>query len=431
LINSYIEYYASVDSYIKNLISKDDMGCINIQTNTSCNMSCSYCYQKSTSSGFSINDKNIDELINKIEAFFKKREEEKNNTYTKITFIGGEISINNNIIEIYRRIKKLKIKERIIFQLITNGFYFNEDFRNFLKEISSEKDLYITVSLDLKSMHNKYRLGNKQQTYDNIIGNIEYLNSLNIIVRRNIVFTKEYFGLSPLDIVNEIKSTYKYFFEVFLIYEDSLMKHKLNEKEKKFLIEFYNLIKDELNYSLKNKKRFKFSTPGFSIESYIYGLVYINRNYCTAHKNTISFSPDKNNELIENICSRYAGVNKENKGMQIMMKNNPLHKIVKDIINNSDCCNCYLKPFCKQACFYLEFNNLHCIEFKKFLATIHKNILKKVAKTENFFKIFVEYLKEYNDEGAYNSYLQSKEFWKIRYKEILDVNLEVNIDIQN
>lgn len=424
--NAYLEYYSSIDHYIKNLITKDSMGSLQIQTNTSCNMSCSYCYQRSTSCGFSINDKNIDLLIEKIKAFFEEREKNKNNTYTKISFIGGEISINNNIIEIYRRIKELNIKERIIFQLITNGYYFNNSFRNFLKEISSEKDLYITVSLDLKEMHNKYRLSHDKKTYDEVLENIKYIHSLGISLRRNIVFTKKYFNLKPEDVFNQINENSDYFDEIFVIYEDDLNNHKLCESEKNFLNEFYNLIENELLFCIKNKKKFKIATTGLCIESFIYGLVYINRNFCVAHENTLSISPEADNSLTENICSRYTSFYKNNKGIQLMMKNNISHKIVKDMMNSSECFDCNLKPFCRQVCFYLNFENLSCVEFKKFLAEKHKFLLREVAKEKDFYKSFVEYLKEFDNEGAYESYIKSKEFWKIRYKEVLEVDVEVD-----
>lgn len=424
--NAYLEYYSSIDHYIKNLITKDSMGGLQIQTNTSCNMSCSYCYQRSTSCGYSINDKNIDLLIEKIKAFFKEREKNGNNTYTKISFIGGEISINKNIIEIYKRIKELNIKERIIFQLITNGYYFNNSFKNFLKEISVEKDLYITVSLDLKEMHNKYRLSHDKKTYDEVLENIKYIHSLGISVRRNIVFTKEYFNLKPEDVFNKINENSDYFDEIFIIYEDDLNNHKLCEQEKNFLNEFYNLIENELLFCIKNKKKFKIATTGFCIESYIYGLVYINRNFCTANENTLSISPEADNSLTENICSRYTSFYKNNKGIQLMMKNNPSHKIVKDIMNSSECFNCNLKPFCRQVCFYLNFDDLSCIEFKRFLAEKHKFLLRKIAKEKDFYKSFTEYLKKFDNEGAYESYIKSKEFWKIRYKEVLEVDVEVD-----
>lgn len=152
----------------------------------SCNLSCTYCFQKYDIKKQDLTKENLDKIFESILNVINKTK----NKHHIIVLYGGEPLLSKNfkqVNEIFNFCKKNKIK----IQIISNGInipYYIELFNNFNDIIDN-----ITVTIDgLENIHNKFRiLKNDGNSYNIIKENISLLEKNGISYSIRINMTKE------------------------------------------------------------------------------------------------------------------------------------------------------------------------------------------------------------------------------------------------
>ncbi|WP_425447638.1 radical SAM protein [Dethiothermospora halolimnae] len=145
-----------------------------IHVTKKCNMDCFYCYEEDKSSG----DRSWEDTKNLIDDILKY-----NNEF-EVEFLGGEPMMNFPLIK--RCINYLKDKGNVKKYIITtNGTIINEEIVKFLMENSN---VCLGVSLDGNRFMNSMRVfkdvdGNKINSYEKVIENLENLKQNNLIDR--------------------------------------------------------------------------------------------------------------------------------------------------------------------------------------------------------------------------------------------------------
>lgn len=200
-----------------------------IKVDESCNLACSFCYQKNkkpfrldTEEKFQNCFKNLDTGIKKFLEYAKTPDFE----YTSlcITFFGGEPMLNtkaiiricDHIIENY----SLEDRNKLAFTYTTNGIIFNDDVKNTLRKMKSVNDNYVGIMISTdndKEVYDKNRklIGSNESGFDIVQRNIKeyekFINSLNNgeydknVKISTVLATPEQILKNPMFIQNEYK----------------------------------------------------------------------------------------------------------------------------------------------------------------------------------------------------------------------------------
>lgn len=418
-----IEFYKQTDPFIKNLLTKNQMGEIVFRTNGGCNMGCTYCYQTLNKQNYTLGKKDIPYLIERVNRFFKERKEKYGNDkelYTKFSFIGGEISIHDELIDVFRAIRdNVKTNERIIWNAITNGYTITDNFRNFLKEIN-QLEFYLCVSLDVQKFHDEQRIDLKgKPTFDKILENIKEFKNMGIYLRRNIVISEKCFEMSGKEFFNEIKKHEDYFdTSNILLEEDMRCKETISEEAKKFFKEFLEANFKNMKECLEQNKQCKIKVAYCDLECFGYSMFYQGRNHCMINGDTVAIVKTSKG-IAESVCNRYTEelANKHPK-INLTLLDNPVSNIIYKSIENSDCNKCFKQPFCEQVCFYRK-EKMTCFPFKSFLSDLNFYYIRKLASISNFFELNLKYKEKFGEEGEYEGLKKNPDIWKKQIKNVL------------
>ena len=418
-----IEFYKQTDPFIKNLLTKNQMGEIVFRTNGGCNMGCTYCYQTLNKKNYTLGKKDIPYLIERVNRFFKERKEKYGNDkelYTKFSFIGGEISIHDELIDVFRAIRdNVKTNERIIWDAVTNGYTITNNFRNFLKEIN-QLEFYLCISLDVQKFHDEQRIDLKgKPTFNKILENIKEFKNMGIYLRRNVVISEKCFEMSGKEFFNEIKKHEDYFDTTNILIEEKLnSKEIVTKKDNKFFKEFLEANFENMKECLEKNKQCKIKSPYCNLECFSYSMFFQDRIHCAINGNTLAVVKTSKG-INESICGRYnEETAKEYPKMNLTLANNPLSKIIYESIKNSDCNKCSKKPFCSQVCFYIK-EKMTCFPFKNFISGLNFYYIKKLASIDNFFELNLKYKEKFGEEGEFESLKRNSKLWKKQIKNVL------------
>lgn len=244
--NSSVEEKGLEKSFIeilKNILEGiENKKCLSVMivTNMSCNLCCSYCFEKEKTNSF-LKISDIDKIIKNIDYIFHK-----NNFETiDITFTGGEPSLNFSFIEkITKKLIKNFSKEIINFSIISNGMNFKDN----MLEFFDKYNFGIQITFDgNKKIHNLERkTENNIGSYDLILKNIEniLLNyKFNVSIRFNITrFNFDTIEEVLLDLSKILNySKLKLYFDFLDVEKSSIYYLKENEKIEisKYLIDIF------------------------------------------------------------------------------------------------------------------------------------------------------------------------------------------------
>lgn len=153
---------------------------LTIAPTSDCNFRCPYCFENNPKPLY-MEDNTQKELIDFIQNYHDLK-------FLSITWYGGEPLLAFDRIEsITNKIKKLNI--RFMADIITNGYYLDENVINKLEELHV-RTIHITLD-GFSEMHNKRRLEkNGEDSFTRIINNISLMSKINpstkIVIRVNV-----------------------------------------------------------------------------------------------------------------------------------------------------------------------------------------------------------------------------------------------------
>lgn len=151
-----------------------------IVTNMSCNLDCSYCYEKK----YPRNNK-VEDVVDFLHACFDRDKDIKDITVI-IDFIGGEPFMQPKLVyaacETVEQICKERGITSYVFSFSTNGTLFDRPRNQEIIERWKDR-ISVGVSIDgLKEMHDKYRIftTSREGSYDKAVAGFKYLKSMGI-----------------------------------------------------------------------------------------------------------------------------------------------------------------------------------------------------------------------------------------------------------
>lgn len=400
--------------YQKDNHYKDQEAILTLRVSEDCNLSCSYCYNKTNM----LNSKNIKfmskDIAIKAVRFFLDNFFNKDMT---IFFFGGEPLLNFPVIkDTLSYIKKQKIPFKEI-KIVTNGTILNKDILNFILE----NNIKIMVSLDLPaSEHKKNRpFKNKRPSFDIVLKNLKILlkniSSQNILIRTTVAKDID-FNLKEIILSCQ---RYKLPLENLIIELDHFSRCLKNlELEKKALI----------NYSRKNILNNK-NFPIYKREligDYLYTIISGREKIlsCPAGVSAITVNPIGEIYLcdeVSNLKEFYLGDIK--RGIDKEKLN-----IIKEkfILKPKECIFCWARAFCSGFCplikkdknlLYQECQKLKrdFIEELNFFLNLNYKQIKKlifssfsftkdndyISKQSNFIKLSLKIYKYLNNNCLY------------------------------
>lgn len=222
----------------------------------SCNLSCTYCFQKDISSQRQLSYENLDKIFRSIEYI---NAETKNKNHS-IVIYGGEPLLEENRHKI-ETILKFSQKNNIAIELITNGI----NIKKFLKMLISYKNIINTVTVTLdgdKKNHDACRkFRNGSGSYDIINYGLLLLRKNNIEYNIRVNLNKQVlnsFNLSEIDsdvgninlyrVVDKNRSNMCTLLDIYKLIEDD--NTLLNNSCLNIVNYFYYLINDFDSYPL-------------------------------------------------------------------------------------------------------------------------------------------------------------------------------------
>lgn len=190
----------------KERLVTDKIGLNSLWMNISheCNLRCIYCYGTDGTYGTHKTRMTVEEAKKTIDYWFSRLD--KKAKEVKITFFGGEPTINKNVIAFSVKYinELLNEKYKIKYRITTNGTLIDIE----LLEIFQKNNFSITVSLDGdEKTHNKNRpFSNGNDSFQKVISNILYLqkNGIKSIAARLTILHKNVINLE--NNVNELWS---------------------------------------------------------------------------------------------------------------------------------------------------------------------------------------------------------------------------------
>jgi uncharacterized protein len=147
---------------------KEEM--IILQPGTFCNLTCEYCYLKTTN----LNLRMSPEISTKVANYIRSKDGKYH-----ISFHGGEpLAIGrNHLAELSNPFKTPDLIDRVILSVQSNGTLINEDWCDFFKDY----EFGVGISIDgSREMTKRRKTKNGQEAYDLILKGINYLNQKDI-----------------------------------------------------------------------------------------------------------------------------------------------------------------------------------------------------------------------------------------------------------
>ena len=424
------EHFSSDDPFVRNITNKGDMMSIIFRTTSACNLRCSYCYQHKNTPTF-ITEKHLDKMKVKIQEIYDKRAKSQNkNHYTKLIFIGGEVSLNNINKKILEMMYTIKTDEVMWLEICTNAYEISDSFLDFLNFARKDNHfISINVSLDINKKIHDFNRKNiaGEGSYDKVIENIKKLKSLGFKVKTNAVISKEIMNTYDPEIVFEnLKNIPADNKNISYDYSFALEK-SFNQKETEFITKILDL---QINYAkecLNNCKLLDTKVFEASLECVSYTPLYINRLFCDIRMVYTFEAIDDENFIIAK-CHGYTWSNKNNRDDVFLIYNskNPsqknMLKIMEANMDNYECNTCEFAPFCRQIC--LRYNRTtECVKINKQMAIRVKNAMKEIVKTDDFYNKIIEYFKKFGEKLEYESWIKNKDLWKERIFKLYGVKI--------
>lgn len=160
---------------------------VDIILNETCNMNCTYCFDKNKQDSF-ISNENVLLLFDELEHFIEQHKELNSIIFT---IFGGEITINEEKLDFFLKIflnflSNIKIKSRII--ITTNGFLYSLAIENFIKKSNKidNIDSYLAVSIGLSKQDHSITRGNNYNIIKNNI--IKYFkNTQKRVIKKSVI----------------------------------------------------------------------------------------------------------------------------------------------------------------------------------------------------------------------------------------------------
>ena len=319
-----------------------------IVTNLSCNLDCSYCYERKNKWVNNIKDIRIF-----LDTMYKRDVGSDNGRI--IELIGGESLLHIDLFEEilnYARFLTRRYRTCTFYSSCTNGTLFKiKSVRDFLER---NKDLRMGISIDgTKEVHDRYRVyPNGKGSYDDIIEWWDWFkeraHSINDAVRIKATFTKDSFRDSFVESMKHLFSLAPDSLSGNVVYEDKIL------KEDSFWV--YDRFIQVIDYIIDNKlyKETELSKFFDSIQSP--ELLYFNKripenNYCGSGKWMTALG--REGKIFG--CMRFTTMNKPNMeigeiidGKVIMQSPSKLLNDIKEQYKYwpSECINCHLKGSC-------------------------------------------------------------------------------------
>lgn len=429
-----IDYSHVIDSdyFLRNITNKADMMSIIFRTTSACNMRCDYCYQHKTQPTF-ITEKHLPQIKVKLQELFDERKKLNcdNKFYTKITFIGGEVSLTPKINrQILDMIASLDVNESIWLEVSTNGYDFSDDFKDFLLYINKfKKFIRVNISLDInKLIHDHQRRSiTGSKTYDNVLHNMQWLRDNNIRVNTNSVLT-EY-------IINSYEAD-EVFTDVLNIECDRRtinidyaysQRDRLNEKELRFLNRILQLQLDYCVRCLQSGKKLDMRVLNMGLECVSYSLFFVNRLFCDIRM-VHTFESVNDKDFIISHCHGYTYSDDAN-DQKMFINYNSLKSItnlkpaIAAVMSEYQCNDCELAPFCRQIC--LRYNKTtKCVIGNKIIAELVKKYQTKIYESDRFLYYWMKYIEKYGENGEFLSWTRNIKLYKERLLMLHGVMIE-------
>lgn len=330
-----LKYNNGIRKYNPNELS------ITIQTTTSCNFKCPYCYQN-------INKKVMNEKnLNTFKKFILRKISD-GVTNLSIHWFGGEPLLNTSAIwEIELFLQESCKNITVNNSITTNGYRLTPNISKKIIETTSINSIQITID-GPEQLHNQTRkLKNSNGTFSKIIENIKAFLRMNksnikIVLRMNLT-------LNNIDFVDEYLS--------FLKKEDILS----NKNIIIFFHQTYNYENDENDLYFKTTEeyaeklkniykvmlKYNIPLPQYSSSKFI---------SCTFDAvNSYIFSPDLKIyqcSAVDNIFENEVGFLDDDGNL--LLKDKYYRNLHRDIFGKEKCKNCRLLPLCFGGCQMLE-----------------------------------------------------------------------------
>ncbi len=217
---------------------------LEINLTNSCNMRCTYCFEKGS---YEIPDTNdLEKLTNRIIELTESEQYKSEYSDISITFWGGEPM--NKFKDLKYIYNKLKSINRISFFMYSNGYNYTEEKIQFIKE----SEIGIQISFDGKKIHDKYRLDIVgKSTYSNVKSTIQKLveNKIEFHLKSTIAMTDiNLMADSYLDIIEmnkEFGTTFMYAPSFDSHFDGKISSNFIN----KLKVELLKILKSELELS--------------------------------------------------------------------------------------------------------------------------------------------------------------------------------------
>lgn len=424
------ENISADDPFIKNVTNKRDMMSIIFRTTSACNLRCSYCYQHKNTPTF-INEKHLNKMKIKIQELYDKRKKTNNtNFYTKLIFIGGEVSLNKINKKILEMMYSIDTEEVMWIEVCTNAYELDDDFIDFLEFARKDKHfIAVNVSLDVdKKIHDINRKSiSGLGSYDKVIENIKKLKALGFKVNTNAVISKNAMNTFEakyvFDNLRNIPADRK-----TISYDYSFALEKsFNSTEIKFIKELLALQVEYVRECLANKKKVYTKIFETGLECISYSTLFINRMFCDIRM-VYSFEAIDDENFIIAKCHGYTWSNKNDKDEIFLIYNSKdknqknMLQLLEDNLDNYECNGCEFAPFCRQIC--LRYNRTtKCIKINKQMALYVKNAMREIISTNDFYNKFVEYTKLYGEQNESFSWQKNEKVWKYNIEKLYGVKI--------
>lgn len=432
-MNLKIRKLAETDMFVRNLINKSKMLSLNVRTTTDCNMRCSYCYQNKNKSY--ITEKHLPSIEKFLKKVYEDRAKDNNdNYYSKLTLIGGEISLNPINIELVKIMEKLDIKEAIYFDVASNLYELNDTFYELMKAIDkynqTHTDSYTSIqtSIDFSEERTNKNRRSKDggNTYQRVMNNAMKLKKLGYEIKLNSVLTQQDIEtLEPSWVWNQALYHGKLIGYQKISPDYYLSVKPMTEAHKKFMDKLYEYDTNYLIECLETCQENQVEFHMLKLTCISYMLLYVYRRYCIIGYNHTIEAVDEENIVVAN-CSNFTYNENEpfNKALEEFNEKYPdqpdYTKAVEQQLSMFECENCELKQFCRQVCYRINPYG-KCSEFNRYNAEKMKQSLIKIISMDNFYEKFTNYLEKFGEKGEYNSWKKNPEFWSGRIKLILSL----------
>lgn len=346
--DDFIEFKSIIESQRR----QDNQLMITIAPTLECNFECPYCFENKTI-GY-MNKKTISNVIDFINLYEKV-------DLVFITWFGGEPLLYPEIIKYFNdKIKKLNSK-RIVQNIITNGYYLNEENIKMLNRYEI-KTIQLTID-GLKENHNVKKFTKvDSNTYQTILKNIDTFCRLNFDINLNIR-------------INIDKNNYEDYFEIFQFLSEKYNNSKISVYPA-FIINNSNMNCKDLCFE-NNSEKFSFYKE-FALRLNIANFIYPSNDITEcATRNAHSWIIDPKGDLYK--CWEIIG--NSNYKVGEICENGKIkitdYRILNRYLNGSDplndanCLNCFYLPICRGGCPHKrienDFNNasnICCTYFK-------------------------------------------------------------------